>query len=184
MQPFTAILELRSSVPGTNGCGVALEKLVILRMLQSMFSFKLICLVNFFLAPHAISESGNSPWGIRGAESLSTTALGIVRYVESTEGSSGEVRSNATRLTCILKRLQGAKRYRITGVACDENGACSEPRYTKGVTIFGLLWFSFLWLLSRFCIFFSNRSSRLYSGGCDLNKHDLCNITICGEPST
>ncbi len=37
MQPFTHIVEVRSCVPGTNGWGVALEKLVILRMLQSLF---------------------------------------------------------------------------------------------------------------------------------------------------
>ncbi len=56
------------------------------------------------------------------------TTLGIVRYKAVTEGSSCKVSANAAEYSCQITGLQAAKRYDVSGFACDESDVCSKPR--------------------------------------------------------
>ncbi len=80
------------------------------------------------LAPKSISASDQPPSGLRVDFSPPNATLGIVRYKALTEGSSCKVSANAAEYSCFLTGLQAAKRYDISGFACDENDVCSEPR--------------------------------------------------------
>ncbi len=88
----------------------------------------------FTLAPQSIYVWGDSPWavGIRFTPPANTS--GIVLFRGSAGGSTCDVSINAGDTFCLMMRLDGATRYKVEGVSCDENGLCSSPVVGSAVT--------------------------------------------------